>query len=91
MPGVNVGRDYVVFEPGCRHVGMDLEGLNKANPTSLILSSIQMLRHLKYEAHAQRISDALEKVVTDSKVMTADLGGSSSTSEFTSAVIAEMK
>lgn len=91
MPGANIGRDYVVFEPGCRHVGLDLEGLNQANPTSLILSAIHMLRHLKYENHAVMIYNALMKVITDSKVVTADLGGSSSTSEFTAAVIAELK
>lgn len=25
VPGVNIGREYAVFEPGCRHVGKDLE------------------------------------------------------------------
>jgi isocitrate dehydrogenase (NAD+) len=91
VPGANIGRDYVVFEPGCRHVGLDLEGLNKANPTSLILSAIHMLRHLNYEGHAVMIYNALMKVITESKVVTADLGGSSSTSEFTAAVIRELK
>jgi isocitrate dehydrogenase (NAD+) len=25
IPGSNIGRDYAVFEPGCRHVGKDIE------------------------------------------------------------------
>jgi isocitrate dehydrogenase (NAD+) len=27
VPGANVGRDYIVFEPGCRHVGLDIQVL----------------------------------------------------------------
>ena len=25
VPGVNVGKEYAVFEPGCRHVGLDIQ------------------------------------------------------------------
>ena len=90
VPGVNVGRDYVVFEPGCRHVGLDLEGQNKANPTSLILSSIGLLRHINLDSYADLISNALKKVITESSHLTADLGGSASTTDFTKAVIAKL-
>ena len=47
-PGRNVGREYVVFEQGARHVGLDLAFQNVANPTAMLLSSVQMLRHLGY-------------------------------------------
>jgi isocitrate dehydrogenase (NAD+) len=25
VPGANIGREYAIFEPGCRHVGKDLQ------------------------------------------------------------------
>lgn len=48
VPGCNIGRDYALFEPGCRHVGKDIMGTNKANPSAMILSATMMLRHLGY-------------------------------------------
>lgn len=37
VAGANFGRDYAVFEPGSRHVGLDIKGQNVANPTAMIL------------------------------------------------------
>ena len=91
VPGANIGRDYAVFEPGCRHVGKDIQGHNSANPTSLILSSIHLLRHLGLDEHANRISDALTEVIKESKSLTPDVGGSCTTTEFTKEVISHFK
>lgn len=87
VPGANFGRQYAVFEPGCRHVGKDIQGRNTANPTALLLSAIHMLRHLGLDDHANRISYALMKVIKESKVLTPDLGGTHSTTDFTLAVM----
>lgn len=46
VPGCNIGREYALFEPGCRHVASDIQGTNKANPAAMILSATMMLRHL---------------------------------------------
>ncbi|KAG2156135.1 hypothetical protein DEU56DRAFT_221897 [Suillus clintonianus] len=48
VPGCNIGRDYALFEPGCRHVASDIMGTNRANPTAMVLSATMMLRHLGY-------------------------------------------
>ncbi|CAI5109675.1 BBT_HP_G0133410.mRNA.1.CDS.1 [Saccharomyces cerevisiae] len=37
VAGANFGRDYAVFEPGSRHVGLDIKGQNVVNPTAMIL------------------------------------------------------
>lgn len=66
-------------------------GKNSANPMALILSAVHMLRHVGLESHADRISAALMKVVSESKVLTPDVGGKSTTSQFTEAVIANLK
>lgn len=44
--GKNVGRDYVVFEQGARHTGLELAFQNRANPTAMLLSSTRLLNHL---------------------------------------------
>lgn len=54
VPGCNIGRDYAVFEPGCRHVAKDIMGTNKANPAAMILSATMMLRHLGYDTFISR-------------------------------------
>ncbi|KAJ3143598.1 isocitrate dehydrogenase (NAD(+)) idh1 [Geranomyces variabilis] len=87
VPGANFGAHYAVFEPGCRHVGKDIQGRNSANPTALLMSSIHMLRHLGLNNEANRISKALTAVITESKVLTPDLGGSNTTTDFTTAVM----
>lgn len=48
-PGRNIGHEYVLFEQGARHTGLDLAFQNTANPTAMLLSSIQMLKHLGWE------------------------------------------
>ena len=90
VPGANIGRDFAVFEPGCRHVGKDIMGANKANPTAMILSSIHMLRHIGLDEHASRISNALYAVLSESRVLTPDVGGRNTTTDFTLAVIEKL-
>lgn len=60
VPGCNVGREYALFEPGCRHVAQDIMGTNKANPAAMILSATMMLRHLGYVLYcALRLNDMI--------------------------------
>ena len=45
-----------------------------------------MLRHLELHDKAERIQDAILNTIAEGKYRTADLGGSSSTSDFTQAI-----
>ncbi|CEG77091.1 Putative Isocitrate dehydrogenase [NAD] subunit 1, mitochondrial [Rhizopus microsporus] len=90
IPGTSIGREYAVFEPGCRHVGQDIGGSNVANPTAMILSSVMMLRHLGLLEQANRISNAVYNTIQQGKVLTRDMGGNASTSQFTDAVISSL-
>ena len=65
VPGCNMGRDVAVFEPGCRHVGLDIKGKDQANPTAMILSGSMLLRHLGLDEHANRISKAVYDVIAE--------------------------
>jgi isocitrate dehydrogenase (NAD+) len=60
---------------------------NLANPTALLLSSVSMLRHLDLHDKADRIQNAILNTIAEGKYRTADLGGTSKTTEFTKAII----
>jgi isocitrate dehydrogenase (NAD+) len=45
-----------------------------------------MLRHLKFHDKADQIQNAILKTIAEGKYRTADLGGSSSTTDFTKAI-----
>ncbi|ORY62466.1 isocitrate dehydrogenase subunit 1 [Pseudomassariella vexata] len=91
VPGCNMGRDVAVFEPGCRHVGLDIKGKDQANPTALILSGSMLLRHLGLDDHANRISKAVYDVISESKTRTRDMGGDATTHQFTRSILDKME
>ncbi|KAK5064536.1 isocitrate dehydrogenase (NAD(+)) idh1 [Exophiala bonariae] len=91
VPGCNMGRDVAVFEPGCRHVGLDIQGKDQANPTALLLSGTMLLRHLGLDDHANRISKAVYDVIADGKVRTRDMGGNSTTHEFVRTILDKLE
>jgi len=90
VPGCNVGREYALFEPGCRHVASDIMGTNKANPSAMILSATMMLRHLGLDPIANNIARATFDVINERQVRTVDMGGSATTDDFTAAVIKKL-
>ena len=87
VPGANIGREYALYEPGCRHVAKDIMGTNKADPTAMILSATMMLRHFGLDYQANQIAAAVYRTIKEGKVRTVDLGGSSTTQQFTAAVL----
>ncbi|MCI4454654.1 MAG: isocitrate dehydrogenase (NADP(+)) [Thermodesulfobacterium sp.] len=70
-PGANIGDGYAVFEAthgsAPKHAGLD-----KANPSSLILSAKMMLEYIGWKEAADLIWEALAKTI-QSKVVTYDL------------------
>ncbi len=88
-PGANIGASAAVFE-AVHGSSPALAGLNKANPTALLLSACLMLRHLGEAAAAARVERALLDVLQEGKTLTFDLGGSAGTDEFARAVIARL-
>lgn len=83
--GANIGYDCAVFEP-VHGSAPDIKGQNKANPTALLLSAIEMLRYIGETTYAEKIEKALFKTLKDGNC-TVDLGGILSTTDFADAVI----
>src|SRR5215217_2875338 len=85
-PGANYGEDGAVFEP-VHGSAPKYAGMNRANPTALILSGALMLRHLGYAEMGERLETAVRRVVAEGRTVTSDLGGTAGTREFADAVI----
>ncbi|WP_429100970.1 isocitrate dehydrogenase [Aeromonas veronii] len=85
-PGANIGDGAAIFE-AVHGSAPDIAGKNIANPTSVILASIQMLEYLSMQDKAERIREAVRATIESGDRVTRDLGGTASTSEFTQAII----
>jgi len=70
-PGANIGDGYAVFE-ATHGSAPKYAGLDKANPSSLILSAKMMLEYMGWHEAAELIWEALAKTI-QSKVVTYDL------------------
>jgi len=90
VPGANLGERVAVFE-AVHGSAPDIAGQDKANPTALLLSGLMMLRHLGERSAADVIFGALTRVFTAGTAVTADLGGTASTTAFTDAVVREIE
>lgn len=88
-PGANYGKDCAVFE-AVHGSAPKYAGQNKVNPTALLMSATMMLAHLGERDKAAQIDGAIEATLGRG-VKTYDLGGTASLSEFTDAVISELK
>ena len=89
VPGINIGDDAIVFEAIHGHAP-HLEGQDLANPLTLLVPAVEMLRHLREREAAERIMTGLGRVLTEARILTPDLGGTSHTSEMTQAIIDRM-
>lgn len=62
-------------------------GEDRANPLPLILPAVEMLRDFGETEAAGRIMRGIEAVLSERRVLTADLGGTAGTAAFTDALI----
>ncbi len=85
VPGSNIGKVNAVFE-AVHGSAPDIAGKGVANPTALVQSAVMMLHHLGEGDAAFRIERGLLALFAKGEKKTPDLGGSSSTDEFTDAL-----
>ncbi len=85
-PAGNIGEDVAMFE-AVHGSAPDIAGQGIANPTGLLLSACLMLDHLQQSETATRIRSALDAVIREGVARTADMGGNTSTKDFTAALV----
>ena len=85
-PSGNIGDDYRIYE-AVHGSAPDIAGLNKANPSALLLAFALMLEDLGKKDKANKLRNAIQKVLEEGKTVTQDIGGHASTSDYTQAII----
>jgi isocitrate dehydrogenase (NAD+) len=71
-PGANIGDGIAVFEP-THGSAPKYKGMNKANPTAIILSAVLMLKYIGEEKKAKILEDAVASVIREGKFVTYDM------------------
>ena len=95
-PGGNIGDDCALFE-ATHGSAPKYKGMNKVNPTALILSGVMMLRHIGETDAADRLERAVADVIAEGKYVTYDMKPNRDdptavgTSEMADAIITRMK
>ena len=94
-PGANIGTEAAVFE-ATHGSAPRYKGLNKTNPTAMILSGKLMLDHLEERDAAQRLEQAVTAVIAEGEQVTYDLKPTRDdptavgTSEYADAIISKL-
>jgi isocitrate dehydrogenase (NAD+) len=94
-PGANIGDKQAIFE-ATHGSAPKYKGLNKVNPTALILSAVMMLRHMGLRTEADKLENAVAVVIAEGKDVTYDMKPNRDdptavgTSEMADAIIAKM-
>jgi tartrate dehydrogenase/decarboxylase/D-malate dehydrogenase len=78
-----------MFEP-VHGTAPDIFGKGIANPLAAFFSAAMMLDHLGHPEAARTVEQAIAAVLASGKTKTADLGGSSTTTQVSEAVISEV-
>lgn len=71
-PGANIGTEAALFE-ATHGSAPRYKGLDKVNPTAMILSGVLMLRHLGEKTAAETLERAVSQVIREGKFVTYDL------------------
>jgi len=79
-----------MFEP-IHGSAFDIMGKGIANPIGTFWSAVMLLEHLGEKAAGDRLMKAIERVTSDKRFHTPDLGGTARTSDVTQAVIAAVR
>ena len=85
----NIGFNCAIFE-AVHGSAPDIAGKNMANPSGLLKSAVQMLKYINRNTEADKINSALEQVLKEGIVLTPDLKGNATTTEFTNEIIKKM-
>ena len=86
VPSANVGDTFAMGEP-CHGSAPDIAGKGIANPIATLRSAALMLEFMGYPEIAAQAHQAIDANLSENKIKTADLGGSSSTQEVVSDVL----
>ena len=88
-PSANIGDSTRIYE-AVHGSAPDIAGQDKANPSAILMAFAMMLNDLGETDKAAKLNAAILAQVEEGKVVTADIGGTAGTKEFTQAIISRL-
>jgi isocitrate dehydrogenase (NAD+) len=88
-PGANIGEKASIFE-AVHGTAPDIAGKGIANPGAVVLAACLMLEHIGDARNANRIRASIYDVLHSGCSLTADLGGTATTTQFSDAIISKL-
>lgn len=88
--GINVGDGIKIFE-AFHGDSRDTLGADRANPLPLLLPAIDLVEYMGHKDVADRLLEAVETVLLEAKVRTADLGGTAGTRAMADAIVEALR
>ena len=85
-PSANIGEDVVIYE-AVHGSAPDIAGLDKANPTALLLSFSMLLKDHDMSDKAEILEKAIYRVIKEGKYTTEDIGGKAGCKAFTAEIV----
>lgn len=85
-PSANIGEDVVIYE-AVHGSAPDIAGLDKANPTALLLSFSMLLKDHNMSDKAEILEKAIYRVIKEGKYTTEDIGGHAGCKAFTAEIV----
>ncbi len=95
-PGANIGENIAIFE-ATHGSAPKYRGMNKVNPTAMMLSGVMMLNYIGERHAAERLENAIASIIAEGRYVTYDMKTSPDdssavgTSEMADAVIKRLK
>jgi isocitrate dehydrogenase (NAD+) len=89
-PGANIGEKAALFE-AVHGSAPDIAGKGVANPTAMLLAAAMMLDHVGRVEQGDRLRATIDAVLTADNIRTRDFGGTTSTSDYTHALVRRLR
>lgn len=90
VPGASFGERAAFFE-AAHGSAPKYAGLDKVNPTALILCGALLLDHIDERDAASRVRQAIRDVIAAGEATTYDLGGTATTTAMTDAIVSRLE
>ena len=90
VPGANFGENFAIFE-SVHGSAPDIAGKGVANPTAILQCCVLLLSYIGEREASRRLQRAIFDTYKEGKYLTGDVGGTATTDEFTSAIVAAMR
>lgn len=87
-PSANIGDDVIIYE-AVHGSAPDIAGKNLANPCAILMAFSMLLKDHDHDMKDKGIllDKVIQEIIEEGKYTTVDIGGSSSTTEFTDEII----